>query len=109
MVCASRLIVVGVDTQRIKVVNEFLSAKHLIHALCTAHHKEVVDLLVEVLGIIEDTIVGCLHIESEDCSAECSDIRELIHVVEHDVEGLVSTPRQSCHRTMVTICQGAEL
>ena len=61
------------------------------------------DLLVELISIGEHTVVGRLEVEAEDSTAEGTQPCELIHVVEHDVEGLVTTPRQSCHRTVVAI------
>ena len=87
-----RLGVVGVDTHLVEVLHHFLRAEHLVHALGSAAHQEVVDLLVELLGIGEHTIVGGLQVEAEDGTTEGSHVGELVEVGEHHVERLVTTP-----------------
>ena len=89
---ARRLRVVGVDTHLIEAIHQFLGTEHLVHTLSSATHQEVVDLLVERLGIGEHTVVGSLHVEVEDGAAEGSDVRELVEVGENHVERLVTTP-----------------
>ena len=78
MIGACRLVILGFDTHRIEVVDEFLCTEHLVHAFCSTHHEEVVDLLVELVGTCEDTVVGSLEVEPEDGTAEGSHVRELI-------------------------------
>ena len=84
--------VVGIDAHGIQALYHLLRAEHLVHAFCSTAHQEVVDLLVERLGVGEHTVVGGLQVEAEDGTAEGSHIGELVEVGEHDVEGLVATP-----------------
>ena len=58
----------------------------------TPVHVHVVNLLVEVVGIGEDTIIGGLHVETEDGAAEGAEPSELVEVLKNDIEGLVTTP-----------------
>ena len=85
----------------------FLQALHNIttldEVLRTPVHVHIVDLLIELIGIGEHTVIGRLQIQSEDSTTEGSQPCKLIHVVEHDVESLVSTPRETSHRTVVTV------
>ena len=89
---AGGLGVLDVDAHLVEVLYHLLCAEHLIHALGSAAHQEVVDLLVERLGIGEHTIVGGLQVEAEDGTTEGSDVGELVEVGEHYVERLVTTP-----------------
>ena len=82
----------GVDAHLVEILHHLLRTEHLVHALCSTAHQEVVDLLVERLGIGEHTVVGGLQVEAEDGTAEGSHIGELVEVGEYDVEGLVATP-----------------
>ena len=50
------------------------------------------DLLVELVGVGKHTIVGGLHVEAEDGTAEGTHPGELVEILKHDVECLVSTP-----------------
>ena len=80
VVSTCRLVIVGVDAQSLEVVDEFLCAEHLIHSFRAAHHEEVVNLLVELVGTGEDTVVGCFGVKTEDGTAEGSHVGELVHV-----------------------------
>lgn len=106
---ARRLIVVGIDAHLVEVVHHFLGAKHLVHALGTAAHQEVVNLLVECLRIGEHTVIGSIQVETEDGTTEGSDVRELVEVGEYHVERLVTTPGETSHGTVVTIGLRAEV
>lgn len=95
MVGALRLIVVGLDTHGVELVDKFLGAEHLVHTLGANHHEEAVDFLVELIGAGKDAIVGGLQVEAEDGTTKGSHVRELVQVVQHDIEGLVTTPGES--------------
>ena len=55
-------------------------------------HIEVVNLLIELVGIGKDTVVGGLHVETEDSTAERTHPSELIEILQYHVKGLVTTP-----------------
>ena len=92
MVCTCGLIVVDIDAQRLEVVHRLLGLEHLVHAFCTAHHQEIVYLLVKLIGPRKNAVVGRIDVQAEDSTAEGTDVRELVHVVQHYVEGLVPAP-----------------
>ena len=106
---AFRLRVDGVYAQVVELLHRLGSAEHLVHTLCAAAHEEVVNLLVELLGIGEHAVVGCFHVETEDGPAEGAHVGELVKVGKHHVEGLVAAPRQSCHSTVLTVGEGPEV
>ena len=87
--CAWRLAGVDLDAQLAQLTYDVAA---LNEVLFTPVHVHVVNLLVELVGIGEDSVVGGLHIEAEDGSAEGAQPCELVHVVEHDIERLVSAP-----------------
>ena len=89
VVGAGRDVEVCLDAGVAQVANQSFCAEVLLAA---GAEIEVVDFLVEFIGACEDAIVGRSDIEVEDCSAESSHPCELIHIVQHDVEGLVTTP-----------------
>ena len=64
----------SVHTQIVQTLHQSLGSEHLVHTLSTAHHEEVVNLLVQLVGFGEHTIVGCLHVEVEDSTAEGSQV-----------------------------------
>ena len=109
MVCTSRLIVHCLDTLSIQFVNGLLGIKHLVHTLSTAHHKEVVNLFVELVRTRKDSIISRLHVKTEDSTTERAHPCKLIQMVQYNVKSLVSAPRQTCHGPMVSVCQGTEL
>ena len=92
VVGACRFVIVGVDTHVVEALDEFLGAEHLVHAFRATHHEEIVNLLVELVGIGEHAIVGSLRVETEDGATESAHIREEVHVLQYKVEGLVSAP-----------------
>ena len=80
---------VYLDAKTTQAVNNGLT---LDEVLRTPVHIHVVNLLVELVCISEDTIVSGLYVEAEDSTAEGTHPGKLIHVVEDDIEGLVTTP-----------------
>ena len=86
---ARRDIEIGVDSLFAETLHQGFGAEILLRA---AAQIEVMHLLVELIGTGKDSVVGRLHIESEDGSAEGTHVREQVHVGENDVEGLVSAP-----------------
>ena len=89
---ALRLGIDGVDAHVVQTLHHLLSTEHLVHALSAATHEEIVDFLVEVVGIGEHTVVGRLHVEVEDGTAERAHPGEFVEVGEHHVEGLMAAP-----------------
>ena len=61
-------------------------------------------LFVESICICKDAVVGGLHVETEYGAAEGTHPCELVKVLQHDVEGLVTSPRETCHGTVVAVC-----
>ena len=85
---AFRLLALDLDAHFLQALHDITT---LDEVLRTPVHIHVVDLLVELLGIGEHTVIGSLQIQSEDSTTEGTQPCELIHIVEHDIEGLVST------------------
>ena len=106
MVGTWRHIEVGIDASIAQVLDKCLGSEVL---LGTTAQVQVVYLLVELIGTREHTVVGSIHIESEDGSAKRTHVRELIHVIQHNVEGLVTSPGQSSHSTMVAVGLSTEV
>ena len=92
MVSTCGLIVVSIDAQRLEVVHRLLGLEHLVHAFGTAHHKEIVDFLVKFVGTRKNAVVGRIDIQTEDGTAEGTDVREFVHIVQYYIEGLVPAP-----------------
>ena len=67
------------------------------------------NLLVEGGSISKDTIVGGLHVESEDGAAESAHPGKLVEVLQYDVEGLMTAPRQASHSAVLTVSLRAEV
>ena len=67
------------------------------------------DLFVQFVGFGEYAIIGRLDIEVEDGTTEGSEVRELIEVRQHHIEGLVTTPRESCHGAVLTVALRTEV
>ena len=72
-------------------------------------HIHIVDFLIELISIGKDAVVGRLHVKTEDGTAKRTDPGELIHIVEHNIEGLVTTPRQACHSAVLAVSFGTEV
>ena len=60
---------VNFDAKLTQAVDNRLTLDEVIS---TPVHIEVVNLLVKLVSISKNTIVGCLHVEAEDSTAECS-------------------------------------
>ena len=97
---AFRLLALDLDAHFLQALHDITT---LDEVLRTPVHIHVVNFLIELIGIGEHTVIGRLQIQSEDSTAEGSQPCKLIHVVEHDVESLVSTPRETSHCTIVAI------
>ena len=80
---------INLDTKATQAVNDGLT---LDKVLRTPVHIHVVNLLIELISIGKDTIVSSLHIQTKDSTAEGTNPSKLIHVIEYDIEGLVTTP-----------------
>ena len=80
---------VYLDAELAETINDGLT---LDEVLRTPVHIEVVHLLVELISISKDTVVGRLHVKTEDSAAEGTHPGKLIHIVQHDIESLVTTP-----------------
>ena len=89
MTCALGNRGVDLDAKLAKAVDNGLT---LDEVFSTPVHIEVVNLLVELVGIGKDTIVGSLHVEAEYRSTKSTEPGELIKVLEHNIERLVTTP-----------------
>ena len=74
VVGACRFVIVGVDTHVVEALDEFLGAEHLVHTFSAAHHEEIVNLLIELVGIGEHAIVSSLRVETEDGATESAHI-----------------------------------
>ena len=86
---ARRDIEIGVDSLFAETLHQGFGAEILLRA---AAQIEVMHLLVELIGTGKDSVVGRLHIESEDGSAEGAHVGELVQIGQDDVESLVSAP-----------------
>ena len=60
MIGSCRFVVLGLDAHGIEVFDHLLGTKHLVHTFCAAHHEEVVNLLVELVGTGEHAIISRL-------------------------------------------------
>ena len=50
------------------------------------------DATVELFASREDSVVGIVYVEPEDCPAEGTHPGKLVHVARYDVESLMSAP-----------------
>ena len=89
MGCASRLTGIDLDAHLTQLLDDVAALDEVLRAPV---HVHIMYFLVELVGIGEDTVVGRLHVEAEDGAAEGAEPGELVEVVEHDVERLVTTP-----------------
>ena len=89
MTCALRDRRVNLDAKLTETVNDRLTVDEVVR---TPVHIHIVHLLVELIGIGEYAIVGGLHIQAEDSTAEGTDPSELIQIGQSHVEGLMTTP-----------------
>ena len=58
----------------------------------SASQKQVMYLLVKLAGISKHTVKASLHIQSEDSTAECANIRKLVQMRQCGSESLMTTP-----------------
>ena len=86
---AWRDVKIGFDTTIAQALDQCFGAEILLRPTTQI---EVVHLLVELIRTGEDSIIGGLYVKSEDGSAEGTHVGELVHVGQHHVESLVTTP-----------------
>ena len=101
-----RLLALDLDTHLLQALYDVTTLDEVLRAPV---HIHVVDLLVELIGIGEHTMISRLQVKAKDSTAEGTQPGELIHVVEHDVEGLVSTPGEAGHSAVVAVGLRAEV
>jgi hypothetical protein len=89
MSCTLGYRTVDLDTQFAETVNNRLTLDEIFRAPI---HVHIVNLLVELVSIGENTIVGGLHIKTEDGTAERAKPGKLVEILQYDVESLVTTP-----------------
>ena len=89
MTCTLGYGTVDLDAQFAETIDNRLTLNKVFR---TPIHVHIVNLLVELVGISEDTIIGGLHIKSEDSTAECAKPCKLVEILQYDVESLVTTP-----------------
>ena len=80
---------VNLDAQLTQTIDDRLTLDEVVS---TPVHIEVMNLLVECIGIGKNTVVGGFHVKTEDGTAESTHPGELVKVLQHNVEGLVTTP-----------------
>ena len=100
VMCAGRDVVVHFDAGAAEVADELLGAEVLLRA---ATEEEVVDAAIELFASREGAVVSLVDVEPKDCSAKATHPSERVHVVHHEVERLVSAPREACHGTMFAV------
>ena len=89
MACAFRLAGIDLDAQLTQTVNQLLTLDEIVR---TPVHIEVMYLLVEGIGIGKHSVVSRLHVKTEDGTTERAHPCELVEVVQHHVERLVTAP-----------------
>lgn len=89
MAGASRLAAVHLDTHLAQLLHDVTALDEVVG---TPVHVHIMYLLVELISIGENAVVGGLHVEAEDGAAEGSEPSELIEILKHNVERLVTTP-----------------
>ena len=89
MMGAGRDVEVGFDARITQRIDQSLSTEVLFR---TATQVQVMHLFVELIGTGEDSVVGRLDIQTEDGSAEGTHVGELVHIGQHNIERLVTTP-----------------
>lgn len=89
MACAGGLGGLDFDAALAEAVDKLLALDEVVGAPV---HVEIVNLLVELGGVGEDSVVGSVHIETEDGAAEGTHPREFVEVLQNNVEGLVASP-----------------
>ena len=107
MVCAGRE-VVSVANACIGEHGAYFVAAEVLFA---AHaEEECVNLVVESIGIFEDTVAYIVETvaEKEESAAERTDMREFIELAECYLESFVSAPRQAGHGAVVAVGAYAE-
>ena len=102
---AGRYIELHIDAHRLEVGRHFLRTQVLLTA---AAPEALLPLLVEPVGILEHTVKACLNINAEERATECAEVCELVEMRENDIECLESSPRQSCHGTVLATGLAAE-
>ena len=102
---ALTLIEMGVDAHALELLDHSLGAEVLLRA---ATHEEVVHLLVEVGSVVEDTVGHLPYVHAEQSAGEGTDVREFLQVWQGSLPRLTTTPRETCHGTMLAVGEGAE-
>ena len=109
MIQARGLIVLGWDAHLVQLLDRLHGIDGVVEAHCAARHKEEMYLLVELVGTGKATIVGSPYVHPKEGGAERPHPSELVHARHHEVERLVSAPRQTCHCAVLTVGKGAEV
>lgn len=89
MACTLGYGTVDLDAQFAETIDNRLTLNKVFR---TPIHVHIVNLLVEFVGIGEDTIIGGLHIKSKDSTAKRAKPGKLVEILQHDIESLVTTP-----------------
>ena len=89
MACTLGYRTVDLDAQFAETIDNRLTFNEVFRAPI---HVHIVNLLVELVSIGENTIVGGLHIKTEDGTAERAEPGKLVEILQYNVESLVTTP-----------------
>ena len=90
LVCrALRFVIVHMNTYFAQRLCQFSGTEPFFRS---ASQKQVMYLLVKLAGISKHTVKASLHIQSEDSTAECANIRKLVQMRQCGSESLMTTP-----------------
>ena len=103
---AGRLAGIDLDAEFAQLLHDVAALDEVVGAPV---HIHIMYLLVELVGIGKDTVVGGFYVETEDSTAERAEPGEFVEVLEHDIEGLVTTPAQTGHGAVLTVALRAEV